>query len=499
MKRKLAVVAIVLAVAGLAAWIVLGYPRRNDTTGQLRVSGMVEATTVDVAPEIAGTVVELPVREGQPLQRGQLIATLDTAIWQARLAAAQAQERQAAELALQADKAVGVEAAASAAAIAEAQATRDAAAANLAKLRSGSRPQEIAVAKRGAEEAAAGVQAAQARLDKLSAGLRPQEIEEARARAASAQAQAEQALRDWQRMWTLAEQGAVSAQTAEAARTAHDSARAAAEVAQQQLSIAEQGARSEDIAAAEADLRRARQAHEAALEQLSLVQEGPRREDVAAGRANLARAQAAVSAAQAQARHVEVLRQQAAAARAQQRAAQAAVREADIMLDKTRLYSPLDGVVQTKVAEAGDTVNPGGPVVRMIDLSDVWLRVYVPETVIGRVKVGQPVKVTIDSYPGREFDGAVESISSEAEFTPKYVQTPSERTRLVYGVKVGLDNRDHVFKPGMPADAVIELGAEAGGSRDDPFDRLRVAPTLRHAQGRPERRRGASGSRGDRP
>jgi len=464
-KTALAVV-IVLAACGVIVWVAFARAHRGHVGAHggasLHVSGMVEATTVDVAPEIAGTITELVVDEGDAVRRGQLIARLDAAIWQARFAAAQAQAQQAAQRVLEAETAVAVASGTSAAGIAQAQAAHAAAADNLAKLGRGSRPQEIATAERRVGEAQAVAQAARAQLDKLQAGLRPQEVEEARARAARAQSEAEQASRDWQRMRALAEQGAVSSQAAEAARTAAESARAQAEVAQQQLSLAEQGARREDVSAAQAQLRGATAAAAAARAQLSLVREGPRREDISAAQAQVRGATAAVAAARAQAGQVEALRRQAAAARAQQRAAEAAAREARIALDKTKLYAPFAGVVQTKIAEAGDTVSPGAPVVRLVNPDDVWLTVYVPETAIGRVRVGLPVRVTLDSYPGRDFPGAVKSISSEAEFTPKYVQTPDERTRLVYAVKVRLNNRERIFKPGMPADAVVTLRGDGG-------------------------------------
>jgi len=145
-----------------------------------------------------------------------------------------------------------------------------------------------------------------------------------------------------------------------------------------------------------------------------------------------------------------------------------AARHAAANLDKTDLYAPCAGIVQEKIAEAGETVGAGAPVVRIVDLDDVWLTVYVPEADVGRVRVGQRVDVMVDSRPGEVFPAFVEHMSSEAEFTPKYVQTPEERSRLVYAVRVRLDNRGgpdpsaRIFKPGMPADAVLYLDSAAG-------------------------------------
>lgn len=529
MKRVLVIVLIATAII-LAGEYVLR-PRQNGRTSELAVSGMVEATTVDVGTEIAGTVARLLVEEGDAVTPGQPIARLDQATWDARLLQAEGRAKQAAEGAAQAETTADVESATVGPTIAQAEAARGAAAAVLAKERAGARPQEIAGAEqqacaaeaalRAAEEtvkklragprpaeieqaraavaaADAAVTAAEARLEKAERGFRTQEVAQARTRVDQAQARADQARRDWERLAKLHKDGAVADQTAEAGRTQYDTASADLEAAQQQLALLREGARTEDITAARADLTRAKAerqraaaalrlleegyrvedvrqaeeqarmlkaAHQAALAHLSLVREGAREEDIRAAAAELARAEAAVATARAQGRRVEALRRQADGARAGQAAAEASATEANVAVGKTVIYAPCNGIVQDKIAEEGETISPGAPIVRLINLDDVWLTVYVPETEIGRVKLGQKVRVTTDSFPGREFAAAVANISSEAEFTPKYVQTPDERSRLVYAVRVRLDNSERVFKPGMAADAVIELeAAVASGS-----------------------------------
>jgi len=102
-------------------------------------------------------------------------------------------------------------------------------------------------------------------------------------------------------------------------------------------------------------------------------------------------------------------------------------------------------------------VMPGMPIVRVAKLHDVWLRVYVPEPRIGLLRLGQQAKVTTDSSD-RRYPGRVVEIAQEAEFTPKNVQTRNERVKLVFGVKIAVENPDGSLKPGMPADAVIEVG-----------------------------------------
>ena len=103
---------------------------------------------------------------------------------------------------------------------------------------------------------------------------------------------------------------------------------------------------------------------------------------------------------------------------------------------------------------------PGTPVVTVGDLVNLWLRAYISETDLGRVKVGQRVWVTTDTYPGKRYDGRVSFIASQAEFTPKNVQTEKERVKLVYRIKIDIQNPNMELKPGMPADAVILTGPD---------------------------------------
>jgi HlyD family secretion protein len=116
------------------------------------------------------------------------------------------------------------------------------------------------------------------------------------------------------------------------------------------------------------------------------------------------------------------------------------------------------GVVVSRSVEVGDLVAAGAPVLTVADLTRPYLRVYVAETDLGRVKVGQPVEVRVDAFPDRVFRGAVAEISDRAEFTPGNVQTREERIKLVFAVKVELSNPDGVLKPGLPADAIILTG-----------------------------------------
>ena len=115
----------------------------------------------------------------------------------------------------------------------------------------------------------------------------------------------------------------------------------------------------------------------------------------------------------------------------------------------------MSGIVIAKHAEPGEYLAPGTPVVTLGDLSKPWLRAYIDETDLGRVQLGGEAAVTTDSYPKKVYPGRISFISSEAEFTPKNVQTEKERVKLVYRVKIELANPDQELKPGMPADAEL--------------------------------------------
>ena len=123
----------------------------------------------------------------------------------------------------------------------------------------------------------------------------------------------------------------------------------------------------------------------------------------------------------------------------------------------TIIYSPIDGVVLTRSAEPGEFINPSQPVVTLADVRHPWLRAFVTEKALGKIKLGDTAGVTTDSFPGKTFQGRLGYISSQAEFTPKSVQTFEERVKLMFRIKIQLPNPKEELKPGMPADAVIDI------------------------------------------
>ncbi|MCS7173569.1 MAG: efflux RND transporter periplasmic adaptor subunit [Armatimonadetes bacterium] len=145
------------------------------------------------------------------------------------------------------------------------------------------------------------------------------------------------------------------------------------------------------------------------------------------------------------------------AARAAVDQARAAVRLAEVTRWQAVLRAPQSGVVLARLVEVGELVSPGAPILTIADLNRPYLRVFVPEADLGRVRLGQPVEVRVDAYPDRVFWGRVVEIANRAEYTPGNVQTREERTQLVFAVRIALENPDWILKPGLPADAIIRF------------------------------------------
>jgi len=243
------------------------------------------------------------------------------------------------------------------------------------------------------EVARAALMSARARLGKLLAGSRPEEIRQAEANLHQAQFDLRNKQTQYDRVKSLYERGVISKEAFDNAETGFKVAQAAVQVATQNY---------------------------------QLVKEGPRKEDIEDARAQVDQAQASVKLNETQ-------------------------------LSYTTLYSPISGVVLVKSGEIGEVVNPGTSIVTIADVENVWLKAYIPETDLSKVKWGQDVIVTTDLRPQKKYRGKISFISSQAEFTPKQIQTEKERVTLVYRIKVDISNKDHELKPGMPADGRILL------------------------------------------
>ena len=274
------------------------------------------------------------------------------------------------------------------------------------------------------EQKKADLSANESRLLELRNGSRPQEKLESSAAVEAAQSEFDRAKRDWDRAQTLY--------------------------------------KNDDISTAQYDQYRNRwEATDAALKQAkerdALVQVGPRPEVIEAASAQVQRARGALKMSEANALELKRREQELATRRAEIERSRAGLALIDSQLADTIAYSPVDGVVLVKSADVGEVLGVGTTVVTIGDIDHPWLRGYINETVLGKVKLGSKARLTTDSYPGKVYDGRVTFISSQAEFTPKQIQTQEERVKLVYRVKIEVDNTRHELKSNMPADAEIVL------------------------------------------
>jgi HlyD family secretion protein len=275
------------------------------------------------------------------------------------------------------------------------------------------------------EQKRADVAAAEARLLELKNGSRPQEKQDARAAVEAAQAEAERAKKDLDRGQMLIDKDDISRAQFDQYRNRADSTAASLKSAQ---------------------------------ERLALVLAGPRQEQIDQQTAQVGRARAILKMSEANALEMKRREQELSTRRAEMERSKANLQLIGTQLSDTVAYSPVDGVVLVKAADVGEVLAPGTSVVTIGDIDHPWLRGYINETDLAKVKIGSKARVTTDSYPGKAYNGRVSFIASEAEFTPKQIQTQQERVKLVYRVKIDVENPNHELKSNMPADAEILLG-----------------------------------------
>ncbi len=375
----------------------------DDGTEAIEVSGFIEGDEILVAPEAGGRIAQVAVDEGDAVETGDELVRLDDALLQTQRS--------------------------------EALAAVAAAEANLSRVQAGPRPAEVNAARAAVDQATAQQQGAAQALENAQAALdNPQELNTQIAAAQTAVRLAEQNLE-------LARANLSGVEGNAQWNSATDSlqvqaAQAVVEAAQARLD----GARRY--------LNSLYAMRNTPLTQMALL--------------HAAEAQARISDATVQAAQAALDEQEAGPtteevnlAAAQLHQAQAALALVDTHISQLILTAPISGVVSSRNAHAGETAAPGIALLTIANLDQVTLVVYIPENRIGQVQVGQPVEVTVDSFPGQVFEGQVTSIAGEAEFTPRNVQTREERVNLVFAVEIVIPNPGHALKPGMPADAII--------------------------------------------
>jgi HlyD family secretion protein len=213
-------------------------------------------------------------------------------------------------------------------------------------------------------------------------------------------------------------------------------------------------------------LRQAEATLDAAEANLRLLASGARPGQIATAESQAREAQAALNLARANLGQTAVRQAEARAAHAQVAQAEAALASAAASLRKFTIRASVPGHVDNTHVRAGEVVRQGSSILTLVDFSDTWLTVYVPEPQLARLRLGDRAEVTVDGRPGQPLHGTVRRIADQAEFTPKFVQTHEERARTVFAVEIAISNTAGLLKPGMPADAVISVAApSSAGTR----------------------------------
>ena len=388
--------------------------REASVAGAIEASGTIEAEEVVVASEFGGRVQDLLANEGDDVEADQVLIILDTALLEAQ--------------------------------IGEAEAAVGAAQANLERVEAGARPGEIETAEALLDQAIAARDGAeQAWLDAAALRDNPQQLN---TQIDEAHTQVEVAERG-------VGQAKAQLETATIQRDAHanagdDESKTKYATLDQQVRAAEAG-----VAIAEAALAGAQDQ----LENLLAMRANPVALNAAVNQAKAQYDDAAAAVEVAQAALDALLSrpnaEEVEVAQTQVRQAEAALGILQVQLEKMTLYSPLSGLVSNRSIHVGETASPGSALMTVANLDEVKLTVYIPENRYGRIRLGQTVTVEVDSFPGQTYEGEVIYISSEAEFTPRNVQTKEERVNTVFAVKILIPNPEHELKPGMPADAKI--------------------------------------------
>ena len=377
------------------------------------VSGFIEGDEITVAAEVGGRIEAVAVDEGDSVTKGQELVRLDRATLDAQ--------------------------------IAQAQAARATAQAQLAQVKAGARAEDIRQAEAALAQAIANRDGAK-RAWENAAAVRdtPQELD---LRIAAAEAQ----LKAAKYQIEVAQANAITA------KTRVDAAGGVDQSSPNGKALVNQWW------AAEATLQAAQATYEGAQKNLQILNDMRSRPlalnpQVDAAKAQYDAAATAVDIAQARldATKAGPTKEQVNVAEAVVKQAEAALNVLQVQSSKMTLKSPASGIVTRRVAHTGEIAAPNALLLTIANLETVKLTIYVPETQIGNIKIGDAILIQVDSFPGKVFQGKVIFIASQAEFTPRNVQTKTERVNTVFAVKVQIPNPQMELKPGMPADAALK-------------------------------------------
>lgn len=424
-KRK-GVILACIAFVPLTLWIV--WERMVDIRYKpITATGTIQAKEIAVASKVGGRIAQIRVKEGQEVKQGDVIIEFEIPELEARERQCKSQvEMNRAELEELVNGPRPVE-------IDEAKAAALETEEHYLMLKRGYRQEDVQRAIDNRKEA-------QANLALLLAGYRKEDISHARSVMEEALIRTQWLQKDQKRFETLASEGAVSLREAEDVKSRFDATKRLYLAAKQNYEKQKNGPRVEEINAARARL-------EEKQDQEELFRKGYRPEEIEAARQEFIAKQA----------HLDLLlegtrRERLEKARAQLKQAEAMLSEVQAQVQDKVIVAPAPSEVSIMDLHKGELVAPNKSVVTLTRLDDVWTRVYMPARELARVSMGQEVDVKVDSFPRRIFKGHIVQIPSVAEFTPRNVQTAEERSAQVFGLKVQIENPDHVLRGGMNAE-----------------------------------------------
>lgn len=477
---KLLIPVVLITSLGVGGWYVDNQRARTRST----LSGYFESQPSQLSSRLGGRVAQILVREGESVVAGQPLIEFENVAneqdTQARVEQAD-QAKAALDESLHGPRPEEIRR--QRYMVAEAQAV-------LLKLRSGPLPEEINAARAKLDQALAGLKKAQAgarpqeiaearaaernaraHLAQITRGLTPEERAQLRARLDSAISREKLSARDLERLTALQEQGAISKQQLDTARANHEQAVANMQDARQALARAEAGSPAEELEQAKQAYNQAKAALdlvlagtrkedveainaevETARQNLRLLTRGTRAEDISAGQARLSEARAVLDELIAGTRSEQIRQAKSSAG-----AALSTAKSAEINQGESRLYAPSAGRVERVLVAKGDLIGRSVPVIRLADPADIWMRVYVPENRIAGIHVGDYAQLHVDGVQGI-FTAKVESIATQGEYTPANLQTPDERGKQVFGVRLRPARFDTHLKAGMYGSVISLAG-----------------------------------------
>lgn len=476
MPKRISRAQIIMIVVFLGAAIYFGFrvfSNRDD--GKLRASGTIEAVEVNVSPETSGKVKQALVEEGQTVKTGDPILSLDESLLTAQQQVAQSGVDSAHNALLTAQSGYNMAQAQYDAAVTAARAQQGAARLTDWFSRTPgqfdqplwyfSQDEQITAAQAEVDSSQQALQQAQTNLDQVVKNLNNSDFVNAEARLANARVSYLVAKSVHDRSQAtggkvnpdaldlnlpsfapaykikIAVAKALSSNSGDvitSAQDALDSATTELENAQKAYDSLLNTDAADRVLEARAALSVARERHETALDTLSRLQTGERSPQVNIAALALDQAKAGLQQAQGAVNQAE-----------------ANLALLDTQLKKLTVYAPMDGVILTRNVEPGEFVQPGAAAITMANLNELTITVYVPEDRYGEISLGQQVTVTVDSFPNQTFSATVSSISDQAEFTPRNVQTVQGRSATVYAVKLKVSDPEGKLKLGMPADVVF--------------------------------------------